>query len=115
MGKVTVVAIGAGNRMNAYAELHPQEMRVVAVVEPNRIRRTQLAVKCGVEERNCFESWEEFFRQEKMADAVFICTPDHIHYEPAMLALERGYDVLLEKPIAQTLEVLLWYRYVWER
>ena len=40
MGKVTVVAIGAGNRMNAYAELHPQEMRVVAVVEPNRIRRT---------------------------------------------------------------------------
>ena len=104
MGKVTVVAIGAGNRMNAYAELHPQEMRVVAVVEPNRIRRTQLAVKCGVEERNCFESWEEFLRQEKMADAVFICTPDHIHYEPAMLALERGYDVLLEKPIAQTLE-----------
>lgn len=67
MGKVTVVAIGAGNRMNAYAELHPQEMRVVAVVEPNRIRRTQLAVKCGVEERNCFESWEEFLRQEKMA------------------------------------------------
>lgn len=104
MGKVTVVAIGAGNRMNAYAELHPQEMRVVAVVEPNRIRRTQLAVKCGVEERNCFESWEEFLRQEKMADAVFICTPDHMHYEPAMLALERGYDVLLEKPIAQTLE-----------
>ena len=104
MEKVTVVAIGAGNRMNAYAELHPREMRVVAVVEPNRIRRTQLAIKCRVEGRNCFESWEEFLRQEKMADAVFICTPDHMHYEPAMLALERGYDVLLEKPIAQTLE-----------
>lgn len=36
--KVTVVALGAGNRMNAYAEyalLHPEEMSIVAVVEPN--------------------------------------------------------------------------------
>lgn len=102
MEQVTVVAIGAGNRMNAYAELHPGEMRVVAVVEPNLIRRSQLAAKCGVGESCCFESWEEFLRMEKMADAVFICTPDPMHYEPTMLALERGYDVLLEKPIAQS-------------
>lgn len=38
----------------------------------------------------------------KMADAVFICTPDHLHYEPTMKALQLGYDVLLEKPIAQS-------------
>lgn len=46
-------------------------------------------------------------QREKMADAVFICTPDDMHYRPAMLALERGYDVLLEKPVAQTYQQCL--------
>lgn len=107
MGQVTVVAMGAGNRMHVYARLHPQEMRVVAVVEPNRVRREQFAAWCGVSEENCFESWEFFLQREKMADAVFICTPDDMHYRPAMLALERGYDVLLEKPVAQTYQQCL--------
>lgn len=104
MDLITVVAIGAGNRMNAYAELHPLEMRIVAIVEPNRIRREHLAEKCGIDLRDCFESWEVFLARDKMADAVFICTPDHMHYRPTILALERGYDVLLEKPIAQSLK-----------
>lgn len=102
MGQITVVAIGAGNRMHVYARLHPQEMRIVAIVEPNRVRREQFASLCGVPEEECFETWEVFLRKEKMADAVFICTPDDMHYRPAMLALEKGYDVLLEKPVAQT-------------
>lgn len=105
--KVTVVAIGAGNRMNAYAEyavLYPEEMSIAAVVEPNQIRRQHLADKFEIRAENCFDSWQEFLQGKKMADAVFICTPDNMHYEPAMLALERGYDVLLEKPIAQSLQ-----------
>jgi hypothetical protein len=36
-----------------------------------------------------------------------ICTPENKHFEPAMLAIEAGYHVLLEKPIAQTLEECL--------
>lgn len=104
MEQVSVVAIGAGNRMNAYAELHAHEMYIIAVVEPNLVRRRQLAAKCGVDPACCFESWEVFLQRDKMADAVFICTPDDMHYRPAMMALEKGYDVLLEKPIAQSWE-----------
>jgi predicted dehydrogenase len=37
--------------------------------------------------------------QGKMADAAFICTPDRLHYEPAIRALELNYDLVLEKPI----------------
>lgn len=103
--KITVAVIGAGNRTNAYvgyALLHPGEMSVVAVVEPNDVRRGLCAHRCGVVPENCFATWKDFLQKEKMADAVFICTPDNMHYEPAMLALERGYDILLEKPIAQS-------------
>lgn len=103
--KISVVAMGAGNRMityAAYADLHPEEMSIVAVVEPNFIRREQFARKYGIPQDRCFAGWQEFLYREQMADAVFICTPDDIHYEPAIAALKRGYHVFLEKPIAQS-------------
>lgn len=105
--KIKVAVIGAGNRAGAYVEyaiLHPGEMEVVAVVEPNEVRRNQCALRCGIPAGNCFAEWKDFLKQEKIADAVFICTPDNMHYQPAIMALERGYDILLEKPIAQSWE-----------
>lgn len=35
---------------------------------------------------------------------MLIATPEDTHFEPCMLAIEAGYDVLLEKPIAQRLD-----------
>ena len=37
-------------------------------------------------------------------DFVSIVTPNHVHFEPARLALERGFHVVLDKPMAYTLE-----------
>ena len=37
-------------------------------------------------------------------DAVFVCTPDHLHAEHAVAALEAGKHVFLEKPMAITIE-----------
>ena len=37
-----------------------------------------------------------------MADIAIIATMDDMHYEPAMKAIELGYNLLLEKPVAQT-------------
>lgn len=33
-------------------------------------------------------------------DAVSIVTPNHVHYEPARLALENGFHVICDKPLA---------------
>src|SRR5690606_11404858 len=35
---------------------------------------------------------------------VSIVTPNNLHFEPAMLALEHGFHVLIDKPITLTLE-----------
>ena len=46
----------------------------------------------------------DFFKAGKLADSVFICTMDQQHEEQTMKALELGYHVFLEKPIAVTEE-----------
>ena len=37
-------------------------------------------------------------------DAVFIMTPEHLHYSMAMAAIKAGKHIYLEKPIAHTIE-----------
>ena len=37
-------------------------------------------------------------------DFVAIVTPNHLHFEPAVLALRAGFDVVLDKPMCFSLE-----------
>ena len=104
---ISIVAIGAGNRTNKYLEYvkqHPDKAKLVGVVELNEIRRNKIAEKFCLEPSACFTDYHDFFRSSLKVDAVMICTPENMHYEPCMMAIEAGYHVLLEKPIAQTPE-----------
>jgi predicted dehydrogenase len=101
------ILIGAGNRgyeaYGAYALAHPQQIRFVAVAEPNDVRRARFAQAHGIDGQHQFRSWENLLAQGKVADAALICTLDTLHADPAVAALEAGYEVLLEKPMATTL------------
>jgi len=102
---VTVITIGAGARGNIYSDYalkFPNRMKVVGVVDPNPIRNQRFVKKHSIPENNTFQSWDSVFDQPKFADAVIISTPDNLHYEPCMRALEMGYDVLIEKPVSPT-------------
>ena len=104
---VKAILIGAGNRGNTYADyalLHPDELNIVGVADGNAIRNGRFARKHSIDAVNRFYAWEQVFEREKFADAVIIATPDNIHAAPCLRALEKGYDVLLEKPIAPTEE-----------
>lgn len=107
---VSIVAIGAGNRTNKYLEYvrrNPDKARLIGVVELNDLRRQKIADEFDLDASCCYTDYRDFFRSPLKADAVMICTPENMHFEPAMLAIEAGYHVLLEKPIAQTLEECL--------
>jgi predicted dehydrogenase len=78
-------------------------MKVVGVSDILDHRLKYLADKHNVAPEMRFGHYREVFASgKKLADAVIICTPDDRHFEPCMKALELGYDVLLEKPMAQT-------------
>jgi predicted dehydrogenase len=107
---VTCVIIGAGQRGRVYAgyaEDHPAEWQVVGVADPVELRKGQMAETHGISEENQFADWKAIFDRPKFADVVVISTSDNMHYEPAIAALEKGYDLLLEKPVAQSTEQCL--------
>lgn len=96
-----VAVIGCGNRGgDVYARhLAGQGVDIRHLVEPRAVRRTEIAERHDLPSSCQFAHWDEFFALGKVADAVVIATPDDQHIEPALKALELGYDVLLEKPI----------------
>ncbi|HAX95759.1 MAG TPA: oxidoreductase, partial [Prolixibacteraceae bacterium] len=53
-----------------------------------------------------FEKESRLPENEKM-DFVAIVTPNHVHFDPAVKALENGFHVVLDKPITFTLEEAL--------
>ena len=103
---IEAVLIGAGNRgadaYGAYALAHPDEIRFVAVAEPHDVRRARFAQAHAIPPERQFGTWEDLLAQGQIADAAFVCTLDRLHVAPALAALEAGYDVLLEKPMATT-------------
>ncbi|WP_461788336.1 Gfo/Idh/MocA family protein [Pedobacter sp.] len=102
---VTAITLGAGNRGNVYggyAAKFPNDLKIIGVAEPNAFRNDRYAKIHSIAQENRFNTWEDVFKRPKFADAIIISTPDDLHYAPCMKALEMGYDILLEKPIAPT-------------
>ena len=103
--QITAIVIGAGNRGRLYARYaqnYPDHMKVVGVSDILESRCIAMAEKHNVPEENRFGHYNEVFERPKFADVVIVSTPDDRHLEPCIKALELGYDVLLEKPAAQT-------------
>lgn len=102
---VTAITCGAGARGNVYgnyASAFPDQIKIVGVAEPIQIRNERYTRKHQIPEANRFNTWEDVFSKPKFADAIIITMPDNLHYEPCMKAMDMGYNVLLEKPMAQT-------------
>lgn len=100
---ITAITLGAGARGNVYGNYaveFPEQLDIIGVAEPIALRNERYAKKHNIDEENRFKTWEDVFMKPKFADAVLITTPDNLHYGPCMAALEKGYDVLLEKPIS---------------
>lgn len=99
--KITVAVAGLGSRGNAYAsccEALADKIEIVACADivPDKLER--FAKKYNIRPEMQFNSAEEMLKQEKLADVMFICTLDQLHYPHAIPALKKGYHLLLEKP-----------------
>lgn len=105
MKQVTAILIGAGARGRIYSQYaldYPKELKIVAVAEPNVDRRNKFCETWKIPLDSQYDSWEGLLGQPCVADVAIICTLDELHTAPTLLALEKGYHVLLEKPMSNT-------------
>lgn len=104
---IQAILIGAGQRgadaYGPYALQHPDEIRFVAVAEPDPQRRARFAAQHNIPSERQFEDWGPLLALPQLGQAALICTQDRQHTAPTLAAITAGYDVLLEKPMATTL------------
>lgn len=103
---ITFAIAGFGDRGSTYAsmsQIFPERMKITAVADlrPERVRKAKTLY--GLSDAQCFSSAEEMLKQEKLADVMIVSTMDRQHVGHAMPAIEKGYHVLLEKPISPEL------------
>jgi predicted dehydrogenase len=104
---LTAVMLGAGNRgFDAYgnwALAHPERLKFVGVADSDPAKLERFGIAHNISPEHRFSSWQELLAA-KLAPAAFIALPDQLHETAAIATLEAGYHLLLEKPVASTLE-----------
>ena len=105
-----LACIGCGARAQTYTELAsrlPDRFEIVAGADPVRERVDKIRKLSHNPSFEGFASAQEFLARGKIADVLIIATQDSYHYESCRPALELGYDILLEKPIATQVDQVL--------
>lgn len=95
--------IGAVHRMAAILDGHIQLVCGAFSSDAQKSKESGAALKLPAQ--RVYGSYAEMFEQEKLLpdgermDFVSIVTPNHLHFAPAKMALENGFDVVLDKPM----------------
>ncbi|NMA04747.1 MAG: Gfo/Idh/MocA family oxidoreductase [Acholeplasmataceae bacterium] len=109
--KITISVVGFGNRSKAYIDVlekyYKDKYVINAIFEPNKERQQQLKTEFNIKNENIYNGYEDFIKLKRLSDVVIIGTLDDQHYIPVMHAIKEGYDIILEKPIAMTVEEIV--------
>lgn len=76
--------------------------------DPEKSRAS--GAQLGIAPDRAYDSFEEMIRKEKKLKPekrmqfVSIVTPNHVHFAPAKMALENGFHVICDKPLAFSLK-----------
>jgi predicted dehydrogenase len=109
---LAVIGGGSGSFIGA---MHRQAARlddryeiVTGIFSSNLEKSKKDALELGLDPNRMYASVKELLdgeaAREDGADVIAIMTPNDSHYEYAMWALERGFDVICDKPMTNTLE-----------
>ena len=96
--KIGIVGLG-GRGLACFAELIAQrsDCELTAFCDTNKVRLTNAAKKYNV--KNTYASFDKMLAEEKL-DGLIITTPDNLHEEHTIKALEAGVTALVDKPLS---------------
>jgi len=102
-GSIGFAIVGAGFMGKTHSQSikdHVQNAHLVGVLDTDNARAEELATTHTVKK---YTSLEEMVNDNEV-DAVVIATPHAHHYKPALAAAEAGKHLLIEKPMACSVE-----------
>jgi predicted dehydrogenase len=103
--KLNVAIIGTGGRGGDHVRLAPQAgANIVALCDIDQTPLDKAAAKC--EGARTWRDFRKMLEQQKDIDAVIVATPDHTHAAAAIMAMELGKHVYVEKPLTHDLHEL---------
>lgn len=111
--RVRVGLVGSGQRAASYFRNVPDVLedlvQLEAIADPDVARRAAFAELLGARPELLDDG--PAMIDDRELDAVLVATPNDLHVPSAVAAMERGLPLLLEKPVATTLEGLsaLWH------
>ena len=102
MNKLKIAVIGTGLVGSFHAETFfrnpSSELIAVCDIDKEKVNKIANRFKC-----KAYNEFESLINTEKL-DAISIATPEQIRIAPALLAIEKGLKILLEKPLGRNLE-----------
>ena len=109
MEKVRIGIVGfggiAGSR-HAPELLNCPDAEIVAVCDIKDSALERAREKLGISEEKCYRDYRDLIADPDV-DAVEICTPNNLHAEIAIAALNAGKPINLEKPVAMSYDEAL--------
>ncbi|MFM7856447.1 MAG: Gfo/Idh/MocA family protein, partial [Flammeovirgaceae bacterium] len=97
MNKIRFGLVGCGRIAQRHAEHIASKAELVAVCDIEEQKADALGNQYGAK---VFYSLEDLLAQEKQIDVISICSPNGLHAEHSIRALNAGFHVLCEKPMA---------------
>lgn len=99
--KIGFSIVGCGRIAQRHAEHIQKSGRLVSVCDTVSEKAAALAQKYNAA---AFEDIDKLLRQSEGADVVSICSPNGLHAQHTIKALQAGFHVLCEKPMALTVQ-----------
>lgn len=103
--------IGAVHRIAA--RMDNEYALVCGVFSSDPEKSKEMGRILGLEDGRVYESYQQLVERESLlppeerVQIISIVTPNHLHFEPARLALENGFHVILDKPATFSLDEVL--------
>ena len=101
--KLALCVVGCGNFAKTFAQAMDSLRGEVDLFFASRDLGRAEDYAQAYRGRGAFGSYEEAASDPRV-QAVYLCTPHHLHREHAVMAARTGKHILVEKPIARTLE-----------
>ena len=104
MKQVRIGIIGTGgvaNSRHIKELLQCKEAKIVALCDIDPTALSRAAEKTGVSAKHCYADYRDLIADPQV-DAIEICTPNYLHAEMAIAALQAGKPINLEKPVAMS-------------